>query len=321
MHYSLIRFGLPIAAVVVGVLPRLAFASDVSPPYLPAGVWTINLAGGDYGGKDLASRMPCHANSLLSAVNSTGVDWDFIATQEAHDADDVPCYVKGGELMSATGCLAEAIRGSRNVAYHSAMDVGIIVNADRYDVLSWHVRGLVRWKSDGKIKGVTAVRVRHKATGVTFIVSSIHIRTNAAYFCERQGEVDDLVAALEDWSDPADASPIVAGDFNCAEDSTWGTDPSMDQCLEFSSWDLVLSGAENDRKLCRYLAKIFANDSETYVTDMVLTRRGKPGFAPLIGGGSAPCSYNGESCSDHGYAYAAYAVDSLVWIVPLLFSD
>jgi hypothetical protein len=321
VHHSSIRFGLAIAAVALGMLPRPALASGISPPYLAAGVWTINLAGGDWGGKDLASRMPCHANSLLSAASSTGVDWDFIATQEAHDADDVPCYVRGGELMSATGCLAEAIRGSRNVAYHSTMDVGIIVNADRYDVLSWHERGLVRWKSDGKIKGVTAVRVRHKATGVTFIVSSVHIRTNAAYFCERHGEVDGLVDALEDWSDPADASPIVAGDFNCFEDSIWGADPGMDQCPGFPGWDLFLSRLENDRKLCRYLAKAFANDSQVYDKDMVLTRRGKPGFAPLVGGGSAPSSYNGEGCSDHGYAYAAYAVDSLVWMVPLLLAD
>jgi hypothetical protein len=44
-------------------------------------------------------------------------------------------------------------------------------------------------------------------------------------------------------------------------------------------------------------------------------------LAPVLTIGSAPSSYDGESCSDHGYAYAAYAVDSLVWMIPLLFAD
>lgn len=320
MHHSLTRCRLAIAAVVWGALPQHALASDVSPPYVTAGVWTINLAGGAYNGKDLASRMQCHSNSLLSAVSSTGVDWDFIATQEAGFGEDVPCYAKGGELMSATGCFAESIRKDRNVTYYSALDNGIIVNADRYDVLSWHDRRLVQWKFDGRIRGVTAARVRHKTTGVTFIVSSMHIRTRSASYCERHGEVDGLVAALDEWSAPTDAAPIVAGDFNCVEDSTWGSDPGMDQCPGFPGWDLLLSGQENDRKLCRYLAKTFANDSQTYDKDMVLTRWDKPRFAPLIGGGSAPCSCDGESCSDHGYAYASYGVDSFVWMFPLLFN-
>jgi hypothetical protein len=111
---------------------------------------------------------------------------------------------------------------------------------------------------------------------------------------------------LDQWKQPSDLAAIIAGDFNCQENLHWGTDPGWTSCPDWR--DIGLSRTGNDLKLCRYIAKSFANVSGTYDKDMVLARNDNQPWGNPMGGGKVPNNWNDQSCSDHDIVYAGFMI-------------
>jgi hypothetical protein len=286
-------------------LPSMLEAGAVgfmAPDTVRFAIHNMNLRGGLWpkqGGQTLAARMRCHVETFNRTLREQGLDWDLVAINEG--AVSLPCYLNG-RTQSSAQCLAEGIRGTRQVWTHQNDEYGLIVNTDKFEVIGGPLVRTIGDKGTAKRK-VLAVHLRVRRNGQRFLFASTHINTHATNYCWRVGQVRDLIAALREWRRADEGQPIVAGDFNC---TAAGWNGATDDCggtgwMEAES----LSDADNDAKLCAWLGKRFAEAAEfAHIEHVSRWVRGQGVPPGKFVRHEMLEQFRTSNCSDHRVAYA-----------------